>query len=79
LAFLSVGGTIEELLPLVPSALSKGDPFAYILKSAINKRKDAAQSVGKMAKGRIPNKQEALEARNRSVADEWLRNEGAKP
>jgi hypothetical protein len=52
-AFLSVGGTIEELLPLVPSALSKGDPFAYILKAAINKRKDAAASVGQMARGAV--------------------------
>jgi hypothetical protein len=53
MAFLSVGGTIEELLPLVPSALSKGDPFAYILKAAINKRKDAAASVGQMARGAV--------------------------
>jgi hypothetical protein len=53
MAFLSVGGTIEELLPLVPSALNKGDPFAYILKAAINKRKDAAASVGQMARGAV--------------------------
>ncbi len=79
LAFIAAGGTVDELLPLVPSAAGKGDPFTWLLAAAINRRKRAKAEVADMRHGRLPNRQESLEARNRAVADEWLRSEGAIP
>lgn len=54
LAFLSAGGTVDELLPLVPRALDAQDPFAYLLAAAIGERKRAAALEAAVAAGGMP-------------------------
>lgn len=54
LALLDAGATEAELLAIVPSALGKGDPFAWLLVAAANRRRDAAQRAKVMHTGPLP-------------------------
>ena len=51
LALLDAGATEDELVAIVPSALGKGDPFAWLLVAAANRRRDAAQRAKGMHTG----------------------------
>jgi hypothetical protein len=53
------------------------DPFAYVLGCVEGERKRAKRNGAEMHRGRLPSKQEAIEQRNRAVADEWLAQQGS--
>ena len=71
LALCEAGATPAEFLALLPAAEKAANPFAYLLGAVEGERKRAAATAGQFHQGRLPNKQEALEARNRSIAAEW--------
>ena len=71
LKLLDAGCSDAEFLAFVPAALGKGDPFAYMLAAVKSERERAA--VIPLHQGRMPNKQEALEARNAAIGEEWAR------
>jgi uncharacterized protein YdaU (DUF1376 family) len=78
LALLEAGATVDEFVAAVPATEGKADPFAYLLGVVIGRRRDAVTATNGMHRGALPNKQQAVEARNRAVADEWLaQQEGA--
>jgi uncharacterized protein YdaU (DUF1376 family) len=72
LALLDAGATEGEFLAFADQALGKRDPFAYLLTVVQSQRVQAAQMAGQMHRGALPNRQEALEQRNRAVGDQWL-------
>lgn len=77
LALVAAGATIDEFVGAIPAAKEKRDQFAYILGVVEGQRTDAAAMANGLHKGRLPNKQEALEDRNRSIAAAWAAKGGA--
>lgn len=73
LALIAAGATPAEFTALLPAAMkaAPGNPFAYLLASVEGERTRAAATAGQLHRGPLPNKQQALETRNRAVADEW--------
>lgn len=76
---LEAGADLQEFLAFADKARQSapGKEFPYILAAVEGERKRAASMSGTLARGRLPTKQEALEARNRAVAEEFLRGIGA--
>lgn len=76
---VDAGATAEEFIGFAKKALTTDHPFAYVLGAVEGERKRAAQNAGALHRGPMPaaNRQQAIEDRNRSVADEWLAQEGA--
>lgn len=76
---LSAGADLTEFVGFVDKArgTAPGREFAYILAAVEGERKRVAATAGSLAGGRMPNKQELLEASNRRVADEWARRTGS--
>lgn len=72
LALIDAGATTEEFGTTAAECVGKGKPsFAYVLGTVKRRREEAAKLV--LHKGRMLNKQEALEAGNRAVGEEWER------
>lgn len=73
---VDAGVTAEEFSPYTARALSEADgsPFAYLLGIVEGERKRVARTAGQLHRGPMPvaaNRQEALEKRNRAIADQW--------
>jgi len=75
LALLDAGATAEEFVGFVTEALGKSKPFAYLLATVAGTRERAAATAMRVHRGPMPNRQEALEARNRAVGRAWLREQ----
>jgi uncharacterized protein YdaU (DUF1376 family) len=71
ITLLAAGATEAEFLAHVDKARDKGDAFAYVLAAVEGERKRAAATAGQLHQGRMLNKQEALEARNQTIAAAW--------
>lgn len=72
LTLLEAGATDAEFTAMVPASQGKGDPFAYILGAVEGERRRAKATAGAIHRGALPNKQEAIEIANRSVAMDWV-------
>lgn len=71
LALIEAGATEEEFEQAAKAAVSKGkNSFAYALAIVKHQREEAAKLV--LHKGRLPNKQEALEQSNRAATAGWM-------
>mgnify|MGYP000125387351 CR=1 FL=1 len=70
-ALIAAGATVHEFLAMAPKALDANEPFAYLLSAVENERKRAAQTATQLHRGLMPNKQQAVEDRNRAIAAEW--------
>lgn len=77
-ALCDAGATVAEFMALMPRTEGKDRPFAYLLGAVEGERKRAANTVGQLHRGPMPNKQEALEARNRAVGEQWLKEMEAR-
>lgn len=72
MALCEAGATVGEFMALLPAAEGAANPFAYLLGAVEGERKRAAATAGQLHRGAMPNKQEALEARNKAVGLAWL-------
>lgn len=72
LALIDSGASDEEFLGAARSAAQQGKGFAYALGALKGQRADAALLRGVLHQGPILNRQEALEASNRSVAERYI-------
>jgi hypothetical protein len=79
LTLLAAGAVEGEFTGFAAKALeaAPGKAFAYLLGCVEGERTRAAQTSGKLHRGAMPNKQQAIEQRNRAVGSEWLAQEGA--
>ena len=77
IALVDAGATADEFLAFADKALVADDPFAYVLGCVEGERKRAKRNGAEIHRGRLPSKQEAIEQRNRAVADEWLAQQGS--
>jgi uncharacterized protein YdaU (DUF1376 family) len=72
---LDAGADKAEFVTAAEKAAAEGKGFAYALGIVANARIQAAQLATQIHRGPMPaaapNKQEALEQRNRQIADEW--------
>ncbi|SFW21104.1 DUF1376 domain-containing protein [Nitrosovibrio sp. Nv17] len=70
LALLKAGATEDEFVQAARSAAARGKAnFAYVVGTVRRQREEAARLV--LHRGRMPNRQELLEASNRAATDEW--------
>jgi uncharacterized protein YdaU (DUF1376 family) len=74
LALLQAGASPPEFLGFAKAAAGMDRPFAWLLGAVEGERKRAARGAPALHRGAMPNRQEAIEQRNRAVADEWLRD-----
>ena len=75
---VDAGAQQSEFLGFVDKALGiQGDRFAYIVGAVEGERKRALATAGQLHRGPMPNRQEAIEQRNRAVGDQWLAEQGA--
>lgn len=76
---LDAGAQVGEFTAFAAKALqtAPGAAFGYVLGAVEGERKRAAQTAGMLHAGAMPNKQQALENRNRAVGAEWLAQQGA--
>ena len=51
---LNAGASEAEFVGAAPKALSKSDPFAYLLTLVANQRKEAAKEAARMLRGELP-------------------------
>lgn len=71
LALIAAGATEQEFAEAAKTAMSNGNTkFDYVLGIVARQREQAAKLI--LHKGRMPNKQEAIEERNRAVAAQWV-------
>lgn len=71
-ALVDAGATADEFIGFVKEALGKDQPFKWLIGAVAGERKRAAQLAGQLHRGPMPNKQQALEQRNRAVGQAWL-------
>ena len=73
LALLEAGAQEAEFTGFVRQATAKapGAPFAYLLAMVEGERTRAASGAAGLHRGAMPNKQEALEQRNKAVGQSW--------
>ena len=69
---VDAGATAEEFVGFVSEALGKDQPFKWLIGAVAGERKRAAQLAGQLHRGPMPNKQQAMEQRNRAVGQAWL-------
>lgn len=69
---VDAGATADEFIGFVVEALTKDQPFKWLIGAVSGERKRAATLAGQIHRGAMPNKQEALELRNRAVGRSWL-------
>ena len=74
LALLEAGAQPAEFAGFVAHALDRApaNAFVYLLGVVEGERKRAIVNVGQLHRGAMPNKQQALEQRNRAVGESWL-------
>ena len=79
LALLAAGAQEAEFTGFVKAAQDKSprQPFVYLLGMVKGERERAAVLATQLHRGRMPNKQEAIEQRNAAVGDAWLAEQGA--
>jgi hypothetical protein len=71
LALIESGATVEEFGFAAREAVGKGKAdFAYVIGMVRKRREEASKLV--LHQGRLPNKQEALEASNRAATSGWV-------
>lgn len=70
-ALVDAGATADEFIGFVADALGKDQPFKWLVGAVSGERKRAAQLAGQLHRGAMPNKQQALEQRNRAVGEAW--------
>jgi uncharacterized protein YdaU (DUF1376 family) len=83
IALVSLGASELEVVDVTREALEKGNGLGWIVGAIKGRRNDVAEVLAKPPPpprrgppgGRILNRQEAIEAENRRVADEWLRQQ----
>ncbi len=73
LALLTAGAQPAEFTGFIAAAMDKAprSPFVYLLGMVEGERERAAANVTRLHRGPMPNKQEALERRNRAVGESW--------
>lgn len=78
LALVAAGAGPAEFAGFVPKAQEQapGREFTYILGCVEGERRRAANGAATLHRGPMPNRQEALEQRNKAVAARWLASEG---
>lgn len=78
-ALVDAGAEPGEFVAFVAKALetAPANAFGYVVGAVEGERKRAARTAGAVHRGRMPNRQQAQEDRNRAVADEWLEAQGA--
>lgn len=69
---IAAGATEGEFVAAAQQAVNAQAGFPYALTIVANERKRAADLASSIHHGALPNKQEALEARNRAVASTWM-------
>lgn len=70
-ALLQAGAVEEEFVQAARSAAAKGKAsFAYVIGTVKRQREEAAKLV--LHQGRMPNRQELLEASNKAATEGWL-------
>jgi len=72
LMLIDAGATLDEFVYAARTAKDKGKGFAYILGIVKKQRENVKAMAGKLHEGRLPNKQESIEKRNFSVAENWV-------
>jgi len=75
-ALCAAGATVQEFLAKASAAAGKANGFAYVLAAVAGDRERAKATAARIHIGVMPNKQEALEQRNRGVAERWLKSQG---
>lgn len=76
-ALVDAGATADEFTGFVAEALTKDQPFKWLIGAVSGERKRAAVLATQLHRGPMPNKQEAIEQRNAAVGDAWLAEQGA--
>lgn len=73
LALLAAGAQPVEFIGFVSAARDKSprSPFTYLLGMVEGERERAAANASRLHRGPMPNKQQALEQRNRQVGEAW--------
>ena len=70
-ALLQAGAVEEEFVQAARSAAARGKAsFAYVVGTVKRQREEAAKLV--LHRGRMPNRQELLEASNKAATEGWL-------
>lgn len=69
---IAAGAAEGEFVAAAQQAAKAQAGFGYALSIVANERKRAAELSASIHHGALPNKQEALEARNRAVASTWM-------
>lgn len=76
-ALIDAGASREEFVAAATKAVQAQAGFAYALTIVANERQRAAALAATIHHGALPNKQEAIEARNKAVGAAWLAKQGA--
>lgn len=76
-ALVDAGATADEFTGFVAEALTKSQPFKWLIGAVAGERTRAAALATQLHRGPMPNKQEAIEQRNAAVGDAWLAEQGA--
>ena len=75
---LEAGATEGEFVAAAGKARDKANGFAYVLACVKGDRERATAAAGQILRGPLPNKQEAIELRNRAVGEQWLKEMEAR-
>lgn len=75
---VSAGAEPAEFVQFAARALevAPGNAFAYVVGAVEGERQRAAASVVTLHRGPMPNRQQALEQRNKAVGERWLADQG---
>lgn len=76
---LAAGATEAEFVDAATRAARAQAGFGYALTIVANERKRAADLASAIHHGPLPNKQEAIEIRNKAVGAAWLAKQGVTP
>jgi len=71
LQLIEAGATVDEFVYAARTAKDKRKGFSYLLGIVKSQRKEALAMSKQILKGKLPNKQEALEQSNAAVAENW--------
>lgn len=74
---VDAGATGDEFVGFVAEALTKSQPFKWLVGAVAGERQRAAAMAKTLHRGPMPNRQEAIEQRNAAAGDEWLAEQGA--
>ena len=71
-ALLAAGATVDEVVCAARAASKRGKGFAYTLGTLERQRADAANMANSLHKGALPNRADALRAKNHAAMSDWL-------